>query len=60
MDCKKLNKLLKRYNISVSEEIHNGKSSESYVRTTFIQGDGFKWETVVPYYIRRSGLFIEK
>lgn len=60
MDCKKLNQLLKCHDILVSEEIHNGKSSESYVRTIFIQDDGFKWETVVPYYIRRSGLFIKK
>lgn len=59
MDLNKLNRLLQDRNIFVLEEIHNGKSSESYVRTTFVQDNGFKWETVVPYYIRRSGLFIE-
>lgn len=59
MDLNKLNRLLKGKNIFVSEEIHNGKSSEIYVRTKFVQDNGFTWETVVPYYIRRSGLFIE-
>jgi len=59
MELNKVNELLKPYNITVSEEIHNGKSSESYVRTIFVQDNGFTWETVVPYYIRRSGLFIE-
>ena len=59
MDLNKLNQLLQDRNIFVLEEIHNGKSSESYVRTTFVQDNGFKWETVVPYYIRRSSLFIE-
>lgn len=59
MDLNKLNQLLGDNNIFVSEEIHNGKSSESYVRTTFVQDNGFRWDTVVPYYIRRSGLFIE-
>lgn len=59
MDLKKLNTLLQGTNIEVSEEIHNGKSSEIYVRTKFTQDNGFKWETVVPFYIRRSSLFIE-
>lgn len=59
MDLKKLNTFLQGTNIEVSEEIHNGKSSEIYVRTEFTQDNGFKWETVVPFYIRRSGLFIE-
>lgn len=59
MDINKLNQLLQGKNILVLEEIHNGKSSESYVRTIFVQNNGFTWETVVPYYIRRSGLFLE-
>lgn len=59
MNLNKLNQLLLDNNIFVSEEIHNGKSSEIYVRTKFVQDCGFIWETVVPYYIRRSGLFIE-
>ncbi len=59
MDLTKINNLLTLHDITVTEEIHNGKSSESYVRTSFVQDDGFTWQTVVPYYIRRSGLFIE-
>lgn len=59
LNINKLQELLKESNIAVSEVIHNSKSSESYIRTTFKQNDGFKWETVVPYHIRRSGLFLE-
>lgn len=59
MNINKLQKLLDKTQIYVSEIIHNGKASESYVRTTFVQKDGFKWDTVVPYCIRRSGLFLE-
>lgn len=54
-----LQALLLESNITVTEVIHNSKSSESYVRTIFKQDDGFEWETVVPYNIRRSGLFLE-
>lgn len=59
MDLNKINSFLKQHNIDVSEEIHNGKSSEIYVRVKFVQDNGYTWETVVPYYIRRSGLFIK-
>lgn len=59
MDIDRINALLKDSNIFVSEEIHNNKSSEKYVRTKFVQDDGFSWDTVVPYHIRRSGLFID-
>lgn len=54
-----INQNLKGSGILVSELIDNNKASEKYVRTTFKQSDGFEWKTVVPYYIRRSGLFIE-
>lgn len=54
-----INNILKPYCITVSEEIHNAKSSEIYVRTTFVQDNGFTWESVVPFHIRRSGLFIK-
>lgn len=59
MNLNKLNQLLQGKDIFVSEEIYNNKSSEIYVRTKFVQDNGFIWETVVPYYIRRSGLFIK-
>jgi len=51
--------LLRGTNIKVHEFIDNNKASETYVRTTFIQDDGFKWDTVVPYVDRRAGLNIE-
>lgn len=51
--------LLKDKGIFVLEMIDNTKASEKYIRTTFIQDDGFEWSTVIPYYIRRSGLFLE-
>ena len=54
-----INKALQGHNITVSEIIDNNKASEKYVRTRFVQDDGFEWNTVVPFYIRRSGLFIE-
>jgi hypothetical protein len=59
LNINKLQQLLEKDSILVTEFIHNGKSSESYIRTTFVQSDGFKWNTVVPFYNRRSGLFIE-
>ncbi|MBO7286892.1 MAG: hypothetical protein J6U85_01545 [Bacteroidales bacterium] len=42
--------------IIVKELIDNNKASEKYIRTTFIQDDGFSWDTVVPYENRRTGL----
>lgn len=54
-----INQHLKDSGISVSELIDNNKASEKYIRTTFKQSNGFVWNTVVPFYIRRSGLFIE-
>ena len=59
LNIEMLNELLSGYGITVSETVHNAKSSESYIRTAFVQEDGFQWNTVVPYYIRRSGLFID-
>lgn len=59
MNIDALVRLLKGRNIKVHEFIDNNKASETYVRTTFIQDDGFKWDTVVPYVDRRAGLNIE-
>lgn len=59
MDINLIKKYLKGHNITVGEIIDNNKASEKYIRTTFVQNDGFTWRTVVPFYIRRSGLFIE-
>ena len=52
--------LLNGKGVVVTEFIDNTKASEYYVRTRFIQDDGFKWDTVVPYIDRRAGLNIEK
>jgi len=59
MNIDTLVRLLRGTNINVHEFIDNNKASETYVRTTFIQDDGFKWDTVVPYVDRRAGLNIE-
>ena len=59
MDLKKLQVLLKDTGISVSKIIENNKASEVYVKTKFVQSNGFEWETYVPYVDRRAGLNIE-
>lgn len=51
--------LLRNDNIIVSEIIENNKASEVYVKTTFVQDDGFKWDTYVPFVDRRAGLDIQ-
>lgn len=37
----------------------HSKASEKYVDVKFIFSDGFVWEGSIPYYYRRTGLFIE-
>lgn len=59
MNIETLTHYLNGKNIFVSEFIDNNKASEKYVRTTFVQDDGFKWGTVVPYADRRAGLNIK-
>lgn len=54
-----LSNLLVDTGIAVHEFIENNKASENYVRTTFIQDDGFTWDTVVPYVDRRAGMDIK-
>lgn len=51
-----LNKELEHKGIATCELIENNKASEKYVRTTFVQADGFRWSTVVPYANRRTGM----
>lgn len=58
MNIEKLQLLLNDCNIKVSEFIENNKASEAYIRTTFVQEEGFEWKTVVPYIDRRAGLNI--
>ena len=59
MDLEKLHPLLKDTGVSVSKIIENNKASEVYVKTKFVQSNGFEWETYVPYVDRRAGLNIE-
>ena len=59
MNLNKLTRLLQGTNITVHEFIDNNKASENYVRTTFVQDNGFRWDTVVPYVDRRAGMNIE-
>lgn len=59
MNKETLSRLLEKKNINIGEFIDNNKASEKYVRTTFVQDDGFKWNTVVPYVDRRAGLNIQ-
>lgn len=37
----------------------HSKASEKYVDVTYIQKDGFSWKGSIPYFYRRTGLFIE-
>lgn len=59
MNKEKVISLLENTNITIGEFYVHGKASECYVETEFIQEDGFKWKTIVPYVNRRAGLFIE-
>ena len=59
MNIDVLSNLLVNTGIIVREFVENNKASESYVRTTFIQDDGFTWDTIVPYVDRRAGLDIK-
>lgn len=59
MDRNKVVQLLKNSNITIGEFYEHGKASEFYVEVTFIQENGFKSETRVPYENRRAGLFLK-
>lgn len=59
MNLETLTRYLDGKGIFVSEFIDNNKASEKYVRTSFVQADGFRWDTVVPYVDRRAGLNIQ-
>lgn len=47
---------LKGSNIYAIEFLDNSKASEYYIRTKFVQNDGFEYTTIVPYEYRRTGL----
>lgn len=56
LDLKKIQQHLDGANITVLEFLNNTKASEYYIRTKFVQNDGFSWTTIVPYIYRRTGL----
>jgi hypothetical protein len=51
--------LLQETGIEVYSIFENNKASEVYVKTRFIQDDGFSWDTYVPFVDRRAGLDID-
>lgn len=59
MNIDLLQSFLNSANIFTYEIIENNKASEVYVKTTFVQEDGFKWDTYVPFVDRRAGLNIK-
>ena len=59
MNIDLLQSFLNSANIFTYEIIENNKASEVYVKTTFVQDDGFKWDTYVPFVDRRAGLNIK-
>jgi len=54
-----LNELFKHTGIEILELREDLKSSEKYVDVRIIQKDGFEWEGSIPYFYRRTGLFID-
>lgn len=56
----KLYKLLDNEGIIVESFREHSKASEKYVDVTFTQKDGFTWKGSIPYFYRRTSLFIEK
>ena len=59
MDILKLQSYLTNDGIEVYEIVENNKASEVYVKTKFIQTNGFTWDTYVPFVDRRAGLDIK-
>lgn len=59
LSLQKIQQLLGNQNITVFSISEHTKASENYVEVTFLQDDGFEWIGLIPYYYRRTGLFIE-
>ena len=53
------NRLLDNKYIIVTGFREHTKASEKYVDVTIVQKDGFSWKGSIPYFYRRTGLFIE-
>ncbi len=54
-----LQDLLTAHNISIHSFTAHSKASEKYVELTFKQDNGFVWQGSIPYFYRRTGLFIK-
>lgn len=52
-------KLLDNKYIIVDSFREHSKASEKYIDVTFVQKDGYTWKGSIPYFFRRTGLFIE-
>lgn len=59
ISTEELNSKLNAFGINVIAVREDLKSSEKYVDLVITQDDGFKWEGSIPYYYRRTGLFIQ-
>ena len=59
MNIDLLQGFLNSANIFTYEIIENNQASDVYVKTTFVQDDGFRWDTYVPFVDRRAGLNIK-
>jgi hypothetical protein len=51
--------LLDNKYIIVESFREHSKASEKYIDVTFVQKDGYSWKGSIPYYYRRTGLFID-
>jgi hypothetical protein len=51
--------LLNNESIIVEGFREHSKASEKYIDVTIIQSDGYSWQGSIPYFYRRTGLFIE-
>lgn len=56
---KSFSELLNNKYIIVERFREHSKASEKYIDVTIIQEDGFTWKGSIPYFYRRTGLFIE-
>ncbi len=59
MQLELLQNMLVEQNIFVHSLSEHSKASEVYVEVTFRQDDGFEWRGLMPYFYRRTGLFVE-
>lgn len=59
ISVEELNELFKSIGIEILELREDLKSSEKYVDVRIIQDNGYEWAGSIPYFYRRTGLFIE-